>query len=137
MFAAAMSDSSISPSRSRLFPWARACAVAGFLAVALGAFGAHGLKDHLTATGTMDWWNKATHYHLAHAVVALVALQWTRRRLPVILFLAGILVFSGTLYTMAMTGQRWLGAITPIGGMLLLAGWLSLCFIRPASPRVD
>jgi uncharacterized membrane protein YgdD (TMEM256/DUF423 family) len=61
----------------------------------------------------------------------MAALQWTRRPLPVVFFLAGILVFSGTLYTMALTGQRWLGAITPIGGSLLLAGWLSLWFIRP------
>ena len=117
---------------SQLLPWARACAVAGFLAVALGAFGAHGLKDHLLATGAMDWWTKATHYHLAHAIVAMVALHWTRRPLPVVLFLAGILIFSGTLYTMALTGHRWLGAITPIGGILLLAGWASLWIIRPA-----
>lgn len=107
----------------------------GFLGVALGAFGAHGLKDHLAAQpGALDWWEKATFYHLVHTVAALAALTWTRRALPVGLFLAGILVFSGSLYTMALTGQRWLGAITPLGGLALLAGWISLW---PSSPKTN
>lgn len=111
----------------RLLPWARACAVAGFLGVALGAFGAHGLKDLLAGrAGALDWWEKATFYHLVHSAGALVALCWTRRVLPTAFFLAGIALFSGSLYLMAFTGLRWLGAITPLGGILLLLGWLSL-----------
>jgi uncharacterized membrane protein YgdD (TMEM256/DUF423 family) len=95
-----------------------------FLAVALGAFGAHALKATLEASGMMDAWNKAVLYHLVHAV-ALVALvlSGAGNRASYFLLAAGILLFSGSLYTMALTNVRALGAITPLGGLCFLAGW--------------
>jgi uncharacterized membrane protein YgdD (TMEM256/DUF423 family) len=110
--------------------WARAAAAAGFLGVALGAFGAHGLKARLAATGGSAWWESASHYHLIHAVAALAAIAWTRSARSAPLFLSGIVIFSGTLYLMALTGWRWLGAVTPIGGILLLLAWLHLIFLK-------
>lgn len=102
----------------------RIAAVFGFLAVALGAFGAHGLKGTLVANGTVEIWQTAALYHLVHAVVLLVLAQ--RAVVPrwaFVFFCAGILVFSGSLYVLAVTGGRWLGAITPFGGGCLLVGW--------------
>jgi uncharacterized membrane protein YgdD (TMEM256/DUF423 family) len=104
-----------------------------FLAVALGAFGAHALKATLQASGMMDAWNKAVLYHLVHAV-ALVALTLSGvgNRATYFLLAAGILLFSGSLYTMALSNVRWLGAITPLGGLCFLAGWAWLVI----APRV-
>jgi uncharacterized membrane protein YgdD (TMEM256/DUF423 family) len=95
-----------------------------FVAVALGAFGAHALKATLQSTGMLDAWNKAVLYHLVHAVALLaIALYGAGNRGAYLLFAAGILFFSGSLYTMALTNVRWLGAITPLGGLCFLAGW--------------
>lgn len=96
--------------------------ILGFLGVALGAFGAHGLKNLLAANDTAAIWQTAVLYHLLHAVASL----WAAGRAPSIVWVwtAGILVFSGSLYLLAVTNMRWLGAITPIGGLLLLAGWV-------------
>jgi uncharacterized membrane protein YgdD (TMEM256/DUF423 family) len=109
----------------------RIAAALGFLAVALGAFGAHGLKDLLARNGTAAIWEKAVFYHLIHAVVLLFLAS---RPVVIVgawwLFFAGILIFSGSLYILAFTGLKWLGAITPIGGLCLLGGWLWLA-IRP------
>jgi uncharacterized membrane protein YgdD (TMEM256/DUF423 family) len=105
----------------------RISAIMGFLAVALGAFGAHALKEHLAALQLTDVWQKAVFYHLVHAVVMLfIASRPTFARLPWTLFFVGTIIFSGSLYVLAYTGVKWLGAITPIGGLSLLAGWLSL-----------
>jgi uncharacterized membrane protein YgdD (TMEM256/DUF423 family) len=112
----------------------RIAALAGLLAVALGAFGAHGLKDILTRHGTTATWETAVFYHFIHAVMLFV-LAW-RGAVPLVpwfAFLTGILIFSGTLYLLALTNQRWLGAITPIGGVSFLAGWFWL-FLYPARP---
>jgi uncharacterized membrane protein YgdD (TMEM256/DUF423 family) len=110
----------------------RAAAVFGFLAVALGAFGAHALKGTLIANGMTDVWNKAVFYHFIHALVLLVlATLPGTQRLVSALFGAGILVFSGSLYLLALTNIRWLGAITPIGGLCFLAGWLWLVISPP------
>lgn len=109
----------------------RIAAIVGFLAVALGAFGAHGLKEVLLKNNTLDVWEKAAHYHLVHAVVLLFIAS--RNPLPFVswlLFLFGIVIFSGSLYALAFTGVRWLGAITPVGGVCLLAGWLALAIKR-------
>jgi len=112
----------------------RLTAISGFLAVSLGAFGAHGLKDILTQNGRVANWETAVLYHLVHTVVLLFITQrptfkvgqwWA--------FSSGILIFSGTLYVLALTNLKWLGAITPIGGLCLLAGWGMLAFQREKS----
>ena len=102
----------------------RIAAALCFLAVGLGAFGAHWLKPTLEAHGLVDVWNKAVLYHFIHAIALFVlALFGTANRGAWWLLFAGILIFSGSLYVMALTNVRWLGAITPIGGLCFLAGW--------------
>ncbi len=99
--------------------------------VALGAFGAHGLKDRISAE-MIAVWETASKYHLVHAL-ALLAAAWAYERWPGALttgagclFLAGIAVFSGSLYALALTGSRSWGAVTPIGGVCFIAGWICL-----------
>ncbi len=106
----------------------------GFLAVALGAFGAHGLKTRLSPD-LMAVWHTAVQYHFWHTLalfgVALYMFQNNSSKILVSsgwLFTAGILIFSGSLYAMCLTGQRWLGAVTPIGGTLWLLAWGFLCY---------
>lgn len=102
----------------------RIAALMGFLAVALGAFGAHGLKEVLTQHNTMATWEKAVFYHFIHAVMLfLLAQRQPVRTGPWLSFFVGIIVFSGSLYLLAATNTRWLGAITPVGGVSLLVGW--------------
>jgi uncharacterized membrane protein YgdD (TMEM256/DUF423 family) len=107
--------------------------VTGFLGVALGAFAAHGLKAIL-ASDLLAAFETGVRYQMYHAF-ALFAAAWGfahwRARLFAIggaLFVAGIAVFSGSLYLLAFTGMRWFGAVTPIGGLALLAGWLCLAW---------
>jgi uncharacterized membrane protein YgdD (TMEM256/DUF423 family) len=105
----------------------RIAAILGFLAVALGAFGAHGLKDLLVQNNTTVIWEKAVLYHFIHTVMLFLLAQ--RRPVPTgpwFGFLAGILIFSGSLYLLAVTNMKWLGAITPLGGAGFLVGWLWL-----------
>jgi uncharacterized membrane protein YgdD (TMEM256/DUF423 family) len=110
----------------------RIAAVFCFLAVALGAFGAHSLRSSLELHGMLDVWNKAVLYHFIHAIALLVlALYGTVNRGAWWLLLAGILLFSGSLYVMALTNLRWLGAITPLGGLCFLAGWAWLIITPP------
>jgi len=102
----------------------RIAALMGLLAVVLGAFGAHGLKDLLAQNHTAAIWEKAVFYHFIHAVMLFVLAQ--RRPLPSgpwLSFFTGILIFSGSLYLLAVTNVKWLGAITPIGGLSFLVGW--------------
>ena len=107
----------------------RIAGLAGALAVALGAFGAHSLRATLEMHGTLAVWQTAASYHLAHAIVLLVlATRNSLARVSFTLFGSGIIIFSGSLYLLAVTNLRWLGAITPVGGGLLLAGWLALVF---------
>lgn len=95
-----------------------------FVAVALGAFGAHALKAALQTSGMLDAWNKAVLYHFLHAIALMaLALHGAGNRAACLLLLAGILLFSGSLYAMALTNIRGLGAITPLGGLCFLAGW--------------
>jgi uncharacterized membrane protein YgdD (TMEM256/DUF423 family) len=102
----------------------RIAAAVCFLAVALGAFGAHALKGTLQQNGTLEAWQTAVLYHLAHAVALVaIALHGAANRGAFYLLLAGVLIFSGSLYLLAITNVRWLGAITPIGGLCFLAGW--------------
>ena len=115
----------------------RIAAVMGFLAVALGAMGAHGLKAEweasvglVEAAYRLDVWKTASLYHVVHAVVLLLLAyafptakegRWIYNS-----FFSGIIVFSGSLYLLCVTGVKVLGAITPVGGLLLMCGWLLL-----------
>ncbi len=98
-------------------------ALSGALAVGAGAFGAHGASGEAA-----EWLKTGGQYQLIHAVAALVALRLDARG-PGWLFVAGSAIFAGTLYLMAVGAPRWFGAITPIGGTLLIAGWLWLAWI--------
>ena len=118
----------INPSHSLVL---KLTAAIGALAVALGAFGAHGLEDFLVAHSRADTWNTAVFYHLVHSVVLLVLTTRTQwRPTPWTLIALGIGFFSGSLYLLCLTQVTWLGAITPIGGILLIAGWISMIGLR-------
>lgn len=103
--------------------------VTGLLGVALGAFGAHVLAQLFVLNQSISVWNTAVIYHLIHTPVLLwLAGRMRVAALPVILFASGTWIFSGSLYALALTKVRWLGAITPVGGMLLLGGWIWIAF---------
>ena len=105
----------------------RLAAALCFFAVALGAFGAHSLKATLQVNAMIDVWNKAVLYHLAHAVALVaLALHGPANRVGFGLLVAGIAIFSGSLYLLAVSGTKILGAITPIGGLAFIAGWIVL-----------
>lgn len=110
-------------------------AILGGLAVVLGAFGAHAVKARIDAEA-LGWWQTAVQYQMWHALailgLGLSGKDWAR--LPAWLFTAGSLVFAGTLYAMALDAPRWLGAVTPIGGLLMIAGWAILA-LRAARGR--
>jgi uncharacterized membrane protein YgdD (TMEM256/DUF423 family) len=103
----------------------RLAALFGFVSVALGAFGAHALEAHLTAEGA-EWWHTATLYALPHAAAALAAGLSGKggniARGGALLLIGGV-IFSATLYALALGAPRWLGAVTPVGGLGMLAGW--------------
>lgn len=108
-------------------------AASGFIAVALGAFAAHGLKDRLTPE-MLNTFEVGVRYQMVHAL-ALLGVAWAATRWPgggVVaagwLFVAGTIIFSGSLYVLSVTGWRWLGALTPLGGAAFLLGWLSLAW---------
>jgi uncharacterized membrane protein YgdD (TMEM256/DUF423 family) len=110
----------------------RIAAALCFLAVALGAFGAHALRSTIEAHGLLDVWNKAVLYHFIHAIALFVLAFFAAANRGVFwLFVAGIILFSGSLYTMALTNVRSLGAITPLGGVCFLAGWAWLVIAPP------
>ncbi len=108
--------------------------LAMFLAVALGAFGAHALKSRLSAEMT-GVWHTAVQYHAWHALalfaLGLLMLHWPERLglgFAAWMFVAGMVLFSGSLYALALTGARGLGVITPIGGVAFLVGWAVLAW---------
>ena len=108
-------------------------ALSGFLGVALGAFGAHALKARLDAD-MLATFEVGVRYQMYHAL-ALLAVGWACTRWPGTavtasgwLFVAGTVIFSGSLYALSLSGMRWLGAITPLGGLAFLAGWLCLAW---------
>ncbi len=108
-------------------------ALLGALAVTLGAFGAHGLRDHVDPAALVTW-KTAASYHLAHAVV-LAAIASDRHALPAKLMAIGVVLFSGSLYALVLSGVGWLGAVTPLGGLCLIAGWCALAWAhRPGRP---
>jgi uncharacterized membrane protein YgdD (TMEM256/DUF423 family) len=105
----------------------------GLIGVAAGAFGAHALRNKLTPD-LLDTWEIAVRYQLVHALALLAAAwaatQWSGAWVQAAgwLFIAGTFAFSGSLYLLSLSGVRWLGAITPIGGLALLAGWACLAW---------
>src|SRR5258707_9678612 len=104
-------------------------ALTGFFAVACGAFGAHVLHSRFDALGTLSIWQTGVLYHLVHSVVLLTISRWNPfPRLAFWLVFGGVLVFSGSLYFLALTKIRWLGAITPLGGFGMLGRLLDLVF---------
>lgn len=117
--------------------------LSGFLAVALGAFGAHGLEKRLASlpdhADRMRWWTTGAHYHLVHALaiglVAVALVRFPSAQLSGWLFLGGTLLFSGSLYVMTLTGIRVLGAVTPFGGLMMLAGWANLALAAYRATR--
>lgn len=104
--------------------WLSVAAINGAIAVAAGAFAAHGLKSHL-APAMLDVFKTGAQYHLAHAL-ALGLASLANARVAAWLFLAGMVLFSGSLYALALSGIAGLGIITPFGGVAFLAGWIAL-----------
>ena len=114
-------------------------ALSGLIGVAAGAFGAHALRSRLSAE-LLAAFETGARYQLYHAL-ALFGAAWMADRWPMgqpgwagVSFAVGTVLFSGSLYALALTGQRWLGAITPVGGVALLAGWVLLAWAALARP---
>jgi uncharacterized membrane protein YgdD (TMEM256/DUF423 family) len=112
--------------------WVKIAAAAGFAAVALGAFGAHGLRGRVSEN-LLSAYQTGVLYHLLHAVVLLAVALYARATNESItlvgsLLLAGILLFSGSLYAMALSGVTRFALITPVGGLCFLAGWAAIFF---------
>ncbi len=109
--------------------WIRLAAVSGLVSVAAGAFAAHGVSD----PAAREWLRTGASYEAIHALGALLCISLfgaaggLARRVPA-MFLAGTALFSGSLYAMALGAPHWLGAITPLGGLLFMAGWASLAW---------
>ena len=130
---------SMQPDRERL----RLSALLGFVAIALGSMGAHGpVHERLKAAGVLAHWETALNYHLPHTFMLVLlslfgtnggkGVSWSWR-----CFFAGILLFSGSLYLLAYTGQSWLAHVTPFGGVSLMAGWLLLALSRWQAPKLS
>jgi uncharacterized membrane protein YgdD (TMEM256/DUF423 family) len=115
--------------------WSLTGAILMALAVGLGAFGAHGLRDRLDAY-SMSVYEKAVFYHFIHSLGLLIVsylpktgtFSMSAASSVCALLLAGVIIFSGSLYLLAVTGNRWLGAITPIGGVSFIGAWLLLAW---------
>ena len=113
--------------------FAVAGAVAAMMGVIVGAFGAHGLRGRLSPDD-LEIFETGVRYHMYHAlglfVVAWAASRWPSGATTLAgwLLIIGIVIFSGSLYTLVLTGQRWLGAVTPLGGLALIAGWGALAW---------
>lgn len=111
-------------------------AISAAIAIGLGAFGAHALNDRLVAAGTLEAWKTAVLYHLVHSVALYFlalrpsGLQNGSALLAARLWSAGILLFSGSLYALALGGPTLLGPITPLGGLSLIAAWVALAFAK-------
>ena len=117
--------------------------ILGATGVALGAFGAHGLERLLAERGTSATWETAVLYHLLHAVALLALAPWLGTRAGVDQAIVrwtprcwtiGTLLFSGSLYALALGGPRWFGPVTPLGGAALIAGWVLLAVAAAKKP---
>ena len=125
---------------NRSLPWITITAgLLGFTGIGLGAFGAHALKDSLAASDTLPLWQTAVQYQLIHAVALLVLgmrtaagnhAHWIAR-----CWTTGVMLFSGSLYGLALGGPKILGPITPIGGLALLLGWLIVIWSALQQPK--
>jgi uncharacterized membrane protein YgdD (TMEM256/DUF423 family) len=106
------------------------------LGVTAGAFGAHGLRAILNEAA-LGWWETAVRYQMWHALALMILAVLPLRRIgwSALLMGAGTLIFSGTLYAMALTDLRWLGAVTPLGGLLMIAGWAALAYAALVEKR--
>lgn len=106
--------------------------ILGALSVGIGAFGAHGLQDTLTANGRVDTFETAVKYQFYHTLALLLLgilmlnFQQSYLNYAAYAFITGIIIFSGSLYTLSLTNITWLGAITPIGGLAFILGWVFL-----------
>lgn len=104
----------------------------GLLAVLLGAFAAHGLRDILTPS-ELSSWQTAVTYQMSHALMLLLTGLWIRQGGPALLkvvgllLASGVLLFSGSIYALLLLNFSWLGPVTPMGGLLMIAGWACLC----------
>lgn len=115
--------------------------VLGASGVGLGAFGAHALQERLVQAGYLDVWETAVSYQLWHAIALLAVAVWMRTgQAPglghalVHVWTAGVVVFSSTLYAICLGGPKWLGAVTPVGGTLLIAGWVLVAIAGLKTP---
>ncbi|MEB2778382.1 DUF423 domain-containing protein [Algoriphagus sp. D3-2-R+10] len=106
-------------------------AILGACAVGIGAFGAHGLKEVIAETGRAETFETAVKYHFYHSlaifligILAVIKPEWKKLSTAAILMVIGILIFSGSLYVLSLTGITWLGAITPFGGLAFIVGWI-------------
>jgi uncharacterized membrane protein YgdD (TMEM256/DUF423 family) len=111
----------------------QSAAIFGVIAVGIGAFGAHGLKAVLEETGRIETFETAVKYHFYHSlglfligILALVKPDWKGLSFSAICMILGILIFSGSLYILSLTGITWLGAITPLGGVAFILGWMGI-----------
>ena len=110
--------------------WLAVAAVLGAVGVVLGAFGAHGLRERLEPAQLASW-GTAVQYHLLHSLALLALALYASHSgravtLPAGLWTAGVALFSGSIYLLVLTELRWLGPVTPLGGLCLIAGWLAL-----------
>ena len=111
-------------------------AVTGLLAVILGALGAHGaVHDTLVANGKLESWEVGVRYHLPHAMLLYGLAMFSRSggkklTLAWLSLFTGLLLFSGSIYLLAYFGWKWLGPVTPLGGLFLMIGWLQLAFVK-------
>jgi uncharacterized membrane protein YgdD (TMEM256/DUF423 family) len=111
----------------------KTAAIFGAIAVGIGAFGAHGLKPMLEASGRLETFETAVKYHFYHSlalfglgILVMIKPEWKSFGLSFWGFTIGILIFSGSLYVLCLTGITWLGAITPLGGVAFILGWVGL-----------
>lgn len=110
--------------------------VSGALAVGIGAFGAHGLEPILIKNGRLDTFETAVNYHFYHTlglfglgILSLIKPDWKEISSAAWGLTMGILIFSGSLYVLSLTGIAWLGAITPLGGIGFIMGWMTLAYV--------
>lgn len=116
--------------------WLGLAAIGGLLAVAMGAFGAHGMRDEQAR----QWLTTGANYLMIHSLAVFAAAFVAERgarlaKLAPVLFLPGAVIFSGTLFAMAMGAPRILGAVTPVGGLLFMAGWIVLAIAALSRPK--